>query len=139
MYETGHALTVDLEGRWFKADERRSRWTLRATRQRQPVSSKAKPVAARSGLLTDPQAAVCVRLAQAGGRDSPQESQVRAQGTGMGTSMGRAGAEGQPVYAKLDTSLGCFLASQSSTWWRRASASRSTSSTSAADTTPARS
>jgi hypothetical protein len=37
----------------------------------------------------DPQAAVRVRLAQVGGRGSPQESQVRAKGSAMGISLGR--------------------------------------------------
>ena len=37
----------------------------------------------------DPQAAVRVRLAQVGGRGSPQEAQVREKGSGMGTSLWR--------------------------------------------------
>jgi len=45
--------------------------------------------AGQSGVDADPQAAVRVRLAQVGGRGSPQEAQVRAKGSGMGTSLRR--------------------------------------------------
>ena len=88
----------------------------------------------------DPQAAVRVRLAQVGEQRLAAGRAGEGEGRGDGDLAGARVTTGRRSTSKAHRDKrGCSRASHSTTRSRKASASRHTSSTSAADTTPVRS